>query len=86
MAVRTGLEPATFRVTGGRSNQLNYRTKRYIDNRMEPAARFELATHRLQGGSSTAELSWHQRPQKVILIIQYLFLLFFLVSSLELLE
>ncbi len=25
-AVRTGLEPATFRVTGGHSNQLNYQT------------------------------------------------------------
>lgn len=24
MAEMTGLEPATFRVTGGRSNQLNY--------------------------------------------------------------
>lgn len=26
MAVRTGLEPATFRVTGGYSSRLSYRT------------------------------------------------------------
>jgi hypothetical protein len=29
MADRTGLEPATTRVTGGYSNQLNYRSKNF---------------------------------------------------------
>ena len=31
LAVRTGLEPATPGVTGRYSNQLNYRTKYFID-------------------------------------------------------
>ena len=30
MAVRTGLEPATSCVTGRHSNQLNYRTEKYL--------------------------------------------------------
>lgn len=29
MAERTGLEPAAFRVTGGRYNQLNYHSVKY---------------------------------------------------------
>ena len=52
MAEWTGLEPATSRVTGGRSNQLNYHSKA-MNILLEPTARLELATYRLQGGCST---------------------------------
>ena len=48
-----GLEPTTSRVTGGRSNQLNYQSKQ-----RQPTIGLEPMTHRLQGGSSTTELSW----------------------------
>ena len=43
---------------------------------MEPTVRFELTTHRLQGGSSTTELSWHLEARS------FLFLLFWIVVKL----
>jgi hypothetical protein len=34
---------------------------------MEPTVGLEPMTHRLQGGSSTAELSWHQRSFRLLI-------------------
>jgi hypothetical protein len=53
MAELTRLELATFRVTGGRSNQLSYSS---IIKWMAPRAGFEPATQRLTVVCSTTEL------------------------------
>jgi hypothetical protein len=45
LADRTGLEPATTRVTGGYSNQLNYRSN--TDSDLVGGTRLELVTHAL---------------------------------------
>ena len=55
MAGLTRLELATFRVTGGRSNQLSY-SPEYIREKMAPRAGLEPATQRLTVVCSTTEL------------------------------
>ena len=54
MAGLTRLELATFRVTGGRSNQLSYSPEYF--GRMAPRAGLEPATQRLTVVCSTTEL------------------------------
>lgn len=57
MAELTRLELATFRVTGGRSNQLSYSSKEKF---LAPRAGIEPATQRLTVVCSTAELPRNQ--------------------------
>ncbi len=56
MAGLTRLELATFRVTGGRSNQLSYSPRYELFEIMAPRAGLEPATQRLTVVCSTTEL------------------------------
>jgi hypothetical protein len=71
MAGLTRLELATFRVTGGRSNQLSYSPHilEEFQQFLAPRAGFEPATQRLTVVCSTTEL-----PR--IILFQYLFTTF----------
>jgi hypothetical protein len=46
LAERTGLEPATPGVTGRYSNQLNYRSTRWLRSRITPQVQPNLASPR----------------------------------------